>query len=414
MGKASRKKQQPEAAPVAWADPPAWSVWLLTVASALGVAAAAVSTWVHHQVTSGGGGYTSFCNLTTTVNCDDVVTSRYGSIAGVPVSVWAVGFYALLFALARRVAGRASAARDQARADALAAAVAGTLFSAYLATISLFVLQKICLLCAGLYVVSVLALVGAFAAARPLGESLARIRSRWDRLRRRPLLVGSAAAVVVGLFFASSWLGAATPLTREQVFRADRKFYDWYTSQPIVDVPPVGGQAEGPEKAPIQLVEWSDFECPHCGQAYASLKDVLPRFSDQVRFVYHHYPLSSQCNDAIPQRGHEHACQAAVAAECAGDQGRFRQFANVLVANQSTLDAASLEKYAKEAGLDLAAFRKCLADGAAAARVADDVKLGQRVAVKSTPTFFLNGRRLEGNMTFQNWLYAFAIELDKS
>ncbi len=413
MGKASRRKSQQEAAPSAWEEPPAWSLWLLAGASALGLVLAALSTWIHHQVTSGGG-YTSFCNVSATVNCDDVVASRYGSLLGLPVSVWAIGFYLLLAVVARRAFGAASKGRDQARADALALAVAGGLFSTYLALISLFVLQKICLLCMGLYVASVLALAAAVALGRPVAESLSRIRSRWERIRRRPALLGSAVAAGVAFFLISPWLGAETRLTREQVFRADPKFYDWYTSQPVVEVPREGGQSEGPENAPVELVEFSDFECPHCGQAYATLKDVLPRFGDRVRFTHHHFPLSSDCNETIPQKGHTHACSAAVAAECAAEQGRFRPFVNLLFANQSALDPASLKGYAKQAGVDVSALETCMAGGAAAGRLAADVKLGQRVGVRSTPTFFLNGRRLEGNMTFQNWLFAFAVELDKS
>ncbi len=413
MGKASRRKSQAQDAPSPWTEPPAWSLWLLAAASVLGLVLAALSTWIHHQASSGGG-YTSFCNVSATVNCDDVVTSRYGSLLGLPVSVWAIGFYLLVGVIARRAFGAASKERDQARADALALAVAGGVFSAYLALISLAVLQKICLLCMGLYVASALALAAAVALGRPLSESLSRIRSRWDRIRRRPALLGSAAAAAVGFLLISGWLGAETRLTREQILRADPKFYDWYTSQPIVDVPREGGQSEGPEDAPVRLVEFSDFECPHCGQAYATLKDVLPRFGDRVRFTHHHFPLSSDCNDAIPQKGHTHACAAAVAVECAAEQGRFRPFVNLLFANQSALDPASIKGYAKQAGVDVPALETCMTASAPAAHVAADVKLGKRIGVRSTPTFFLNGRRLEGNMTFQNWLYAFAIELDKS
>jgi len=341
------------------------------------------------------------------------VTSPYGVLLGVPVSVWAVGFYAALLLLTLRVALSDATRRDRARADAFALAVAGALFSAYLAGISAFVLKTVCLLCAGLYVVSSVSLVAAWLEARPLREAAARLLERWQSLRTRPALSIGAAAAVLGVFAVSGWLGAQTRLTREQVLQSNPQFFDWYTSQPIVETPLGGGYSQGTEKAPIQLDEFSDFECPHCAQAYVTLKDLLPRYQSQVRFTYHHFPLSDECNDAMKQRGHEHACHAAVAAECAAQGGKFPAFANLLFANQGKLDDTSVRGYAKEVGLDLDAFDKCIASPQAAERVTADIKEGQKAGVRSTPTFFINNRKLEGNMTYENWLFAFALELDK-
>ena len=386
----------------------------MLVAAASGLLLAAVSTYVHHQITSSAGTYTSFCNVSTTVNCDTVVTSRWGMLLGVPVSIWGILFYGVLLVVARRASGEPSAARDRARADAFALAVAGTLFSAYLAAISLVVLKAICLLCAGLYVVSVLALVAAWKQASPLAEAAQRLGERWREIRRRPVLATAAVGAAAGVLVLSSLLPAQTRLTREQVFKSSPQFYDWYTNQPIVDAAIEGGVSQGPENAPIQLIEFSDFECPHCAQAYVTLKDILPRYQNQVRFSYHHFPLSSDCNPAVQQKGHEHACRAAIAAQCAAEGGRFQPYANLLFANQTTLDDKSLTSYAKQVGLDVSAFEKCLASPAAAEKVAEDAKSGDKAGVRSTPTFFINGRKIEGNMPFENWLYAFAVELDKS
>jgi uncharacterized membrane protein len=298
MSKASRKRPEPPpAAPEPrWAPPPRWSTWLLAVSAFSGIALAAVSTWVHHQVAHSGGGYTSFCNVSSTINCDKVVTSPYASLLRLPVSVWAIGFYAVLLGLAVRAASAPPRERDQARADALACAVAGSGFSAYLAVISAFVLKTLCLLCAGLYAVSLVSLAAATVHAMPLREAAARLFERWRAVRQRPALSTAVAGAIVGVIALSSWLGAQTRLTREQVFRSNPQFYDWYTSQPIVDAKVDGGIAEGPPNAPIQLVEFSDFECPHCAQAYMTLRDLLPRYRDQIRFTYHHFPLSSDCN----------------------------------------------------------------------------------------------------------------------
>jgi uncharacterized membrane protein/predicted DsbA family dithiol-disulfide isomerase len=410
------KRKPPRALATAkpsWADPPRWSPWLLAVVAAIGVALGAISTWVHRRIATSGGAYTSFCNVSETVNCDKVVTSPHGMLLGIPVSVWAIGFYLVLFGLALRSAAPASPRRDRARADAFALAVAGATFSAYLATISIVVLKTICPLCAGLYVVSALSLASAWVLASPLPETVVRLLERWHIVRRRPALATAIAGTVVGVIALSSWLGAQTRLTREQVFRDNPQFYDWYTNQPIVDGVIEGGYSQGPEDAPIQLVEFSDFECPHCAQAHVTLKDLLPRYANQIRFTYHHFPLSSDCNPAIQHKGHEHACRAAVAADCAAQGGRFAPFANLLFANQGALDDKSLRDYAKQVGLDLDAFDQCVASPGPPERLAADVKAAQKMGVRSTPTFFINNRKIEGNMTFANWLFAFAVELDR-
>jgi protein-disulfide isomerase len=274
-------------------------------------------------------------------------------------------------------------------------------------------LKTLCLLCAGLYAVSLIALGAAWAQARPLGLAAARLLERWNAVRSRPGLSTAAVGGVVGVLALSTWLGAQTRLTREQVFHTNPQFFDWYTSQPVIDEPITGGHSRGPESAPIQLVEFSDFECPHCAQAYVTLKDLLPRYKEQVRFTSHNFPLSNDCNESMTQKGHEHACSAAAAAECAADGGKFDAFSTLLFANQGALEAKSLSGYAKEVGLDVGAFEKCMASSATADRITADVKAAVKAGVISTPTFFINGRRIQGNMPYENWLMAFAVELDK-
>jgi protein-disulfide isomerase/uncharacterized membrane protein len=386
---------------------------MLGASASAGIVLAALSTWVHHQVTHSSGGYSSFCNVNDAVNCDSVVTSPHGMLLHVPVSVWAIGFYSLLLALTLRVAATGPPRRDRARADALALAVAGSVFSAYLAGVSAFVLKTVCVLCAGLYAVSIACLSAAWFEARPFRQAGAHLLERWRSVRRRPVASIAVASLAIVVFALSGWLGAQTRLTREQVFQSNPQFFDWYTSQPIVDAPIDGGYSQGAEKAPIHLVEFSDFECPHCAQAHMTLKDLLPRYQGEVRFTYHHFPLSNECNDAMTNKGHEHACRAAIAADCAAQGGKFPPFANQLFANQGKLDDKSLHDHAKQVGLDVDAFDRCMASPEAAERVAQDVKTGQRAGVRSTPTFFINGRKVEGNLTYEKWLFAFALELDK-
>ena len=142
----------------------------------------------------------------------------------------------------------------------------------------------------------------------------------------------------------------------------------------------------GKADAPITLIEFSDFECPYCGRVQSTLKSVEKTYGDKLRIVFRHYPLEF----------HKQAPKASEAAQCAADQGQFWPFHDILFADQEDLSIKRLEAVAADLKLDQAQFKACLADGRHAARVAADVKEGQRLGITGTPTFFVNGIKLVG------------------
>jgi protein-disulfide isomerase len=143
----------------------------------------------------------------------------------------------------------------------------------------------------------------------------------------------------------------------------------------------------GAKKAPITLVEYGDFECPHCGAAYPIVEAVRQRRGPQLRFVYRHFPLAS---------AHPRAEAAAQAAEAAGTQGRFWEMHDMLFEHQDALEDRDLLAYAETINLDLGRFVKELAAGTHVARVREDFTSGVRSGVNGTPTFFINGVRYDG------------------
>ena len=143
----------------------------------------------------------------------------------------------------------------------------------------------------------------------------------------------------------------------------------------------------GPVLAPVTLLEYGDYECPHCQQAHFIVQELMTGFRDQLRFAFRNFPLS-----AI----HPHAEKAAEAAEAAGAQGQFWDMHDVLFENQHALEEEDLVGYAQELGLDLARFELELVQGLHAPRVREDVLSGTQAGVQGTPTFFINGRRHKG------------------
>src|SRR5712675_1802669 len=138
----------------------------------------------------------------------------------------------------------------------------------------------------------------------------------------------------------------------------------------------------GVESAKVTLLEYGDFECPSCGQAYHAVKILLKHFGDRVRFVFRHFPQ---------REVHPHAELAAEAAEAAGAQHKFWQLHDLLFENQMHLKAKSLREYAAKAELDLERYDYEMDDHVYTQRVQEHLASGNKSGVRSTPTFFING-----------------------
>lgn len=141
-----------------------------------------------------------------------------------------------------------------------------------------------------------------------------------------------------------------------------------------------GGGAD----APITLVEYGDYECPHCGAAYPLVQEIQAALGERLRFVFRNFPLSQI---------HSHAQHAAEAAEIAGQEGKFWEMHDTLFENQQALGDSHLAEYAAQVGLESRSFQQQLQAHAQEARVREDFLSGVRSGVNGTPTFFINGVR---------------------
>lgn len=141
----------------------------------------------------------------------------------------------------------------------------------------------------------------------------------------------------------------------------------------------------GSPMAPVTIVEFSDFQCPHCAAANPELHRIVSENEGRVKLMFKHYPLPT----------HTRAEPAARAAEAAARQGKFWPMVDVLFMRQRALEDADLEKYAEQLGLDMARFRADFASEEVAKAVAADRAEGEAAQVEGTPTVFVNGRKLE-------------------
>lgn len=159
--------------------------------------------------------------------------------------------------------------------------------------------------------------------------------------------------------------------------------------------------ARGPDTAPIELIEFSDFDCPYCRRATETVERLMEQFEGQIRFVYKDYPLPS----------HPNAFKAAEAGNCAHEQDRFWELHDTMFARQGSLDVDALKGYAVDLGLDPEAFDECLDSGRHAATVDRDLRIGMSHGVSSTPTLFLNGRVVLGAASYETFVEIIREEL---
>jgi uncharacterized membrane protein/protein-disulfide isomerase len=369
---------------------------LLAAFALLGLGAASTSSYVHHNLLTNPA-YSSLCDINATVSCTQAYVSRYGSFMGVPVAIAGVIFFAVVFILAA-VAGRpASSARENVPGYILALSSAGLGFAVYLAWASYFVLKVFCILCAITYVSVIAIFIIALRATRiPMTTLPSRAARDIRTLITNPKALVTALAVVVAAVAAVKLFPRETPpaaqaqaslpsLSGEQRAQLDA----WWKVQPPIDlgVPKAAG-------AKVQIVKFSDYQCPGCKAAHDVLKQVLARYDrTAVEFVLKHYPLEGECNPAVAGGTHVAACEAAAAYNMARGTGFQQKLDDWLFDNQAKLTPAIVRQAAKDVA-GIADFDNRYAS--TLQEVRKDVDLGTKVKLTHTPTIYLNGRMIAG------------------
>ncbi|PIZ00266.1 disulfide bond formation protein DsbA [bacterium (Candidatus Howlettbacteria) CG_4_10_14_0_8_um_filter_40_9] len=154
-----------------------------------------------------------------------------------------------------------------------------------------------------------------------------------------------------------------------------------------------GAYYKGKKDAKVVIVEFSDFQCPACKIAETGVKQALENYGDKVVLYYRHFPLVQ----------HPFSTDAAKAAESAGKQGKFWEMHDAIFENQSSLSKDIFDKFASELGLDMTKYEVDVASEDVVAIIKKDTSDAQGQGVKSTPTFFINGEKVEGSLGFDDW-----------
>ena len=176
--------------------------------------------------------------------------------------------------------------------------------------------------------------------------------------------------------------------------RSKAKVVTYLTSPPVfrAEISVAGEPFKGAEKAPLTVVKFEDFQCPFCKQVQPTFNQLLSRYNGKVRLVHKDLPLESI---------HPQARQAAEAARCAYEQGKFWEYHDKLYATSPKASGDDLKSYAKEVGLNVDSFDRCFTSGKYKAVVQQDLNEGVQLGLTGTPTIFINGREISGNQSLE-------------
>ena len=359
--------------------------------------------------------YTSFCDVSETVSCTQVYASRFSTFRGVPVAV----FGAVWFAFAGLMSGAWLTARPTVREGVPAYLFAGSTLALavalYMGYASFVLLKLVCILCVITYAAVIgLFLVSGAATSIPMLSLPRRFAQDLKVMAASPLalilaVVWLGASATTIAFFpreaAPTATGALPEPSQDQRSELER-FMSTAPRVPLA-IPNAG--------AKVLIVKFADYQCPACGQAYIQYKPVLAKYAASnpgaVKVVMKDYPLNADCNAAVRTTLHPAACDAAVAVRLAQLHNKGDQLEEYFYTHQQEMTPASVRQAARDIGgvTDFDAKYQ-----ATLALVKGDIALGQSLKVNQTPTFFLNGVKIDGMWAPQFFDQAIAVELKRA
>lgn len=373
--------------------------WILPLLVALALAATGISLMLTSYHLSQGQEPGAVFRLACDAEeggCADVLASPWAvGPGGIPIATYGAVYFGAL-GLWYLVVGQA---RGRWRWVPLGLNLAGALFSAFLISVMLGGIGAVCWWCTLTHLINFAML---FLAWRMWKEAEG---EDWPPARLGVagvlLMIAWAAVCVQWLMVSGARRAAREASDYARTFYEDTDLQRYLQQRQASAAIPIrpDDPARGNPSAPHTAVVFSDFQCPACrGFADFFESQVLPALGDRLRIVYKHFPLEPECNPLLPQTVHPQACEAADVAEAArsvGGSDAFWKMHDLLFANQDALGQAPWQRLAAEAGLDPARLAELAASRAFRNRIREDAELGARLQIQSTPTVFLDGRKME-------------------
>ncbi len=376
--------------------------WLLALLLMLFIGAAflcARLTHDHYQFLSGARQGSSYCNISTWINCDAVTASAYATLFGLTSSSLGLGAFLLfiLITLASMFAVNKPREKRFYLSLLLLGTTVSTLQALWLLWVSLFKIRALCINCLITDGITLAALVIVVVLCRESFPDSRGFLLQVVNALRSPLRLGGWAVIALICFLLPiSWdrhLHKVSLQQQEQKSAVLRQRLK--TMRPAL-LNTRDSASTGSDQSQVTLVTYSDFACPFCRRAAFVSKAVVHNYREQVRLVFKHFPLDTACNYRLQRTAHPFACEVARGSLCALEQERFWPYHDALFETTPPFSSTTAEVTAEKLGLDMAAFTQCMAAERTYRKLRQDIEEAHRLGVQGTPAFFFNGRKFSG------------------
>ena len=410
-----------------------WVVLLALVGGAL----SGLLLFDHHGVGAAGAAVDAMCGPSEQSGCETVSTSRYSSIGNISLAAIGLVFYGSVVFLASLALVVGESLRSAAAGLAIALVGAGVVADLGLFGLQAFAIGAFCKLCLATYGVNLALFALLWPAMRQFGSAFATLLGGEGRHMFVVWALGSLVIMVSVVAVESalaenaeaqkgSILGTAAPVssgdsgsgpsleaelarvqaqlgelqetlddpTKYQKYQ-ETKALAQFASEQVQTLALDAIPFKGPDGAPIRVVEFSDFLCPYCKNLAAALSNYLPSSGERVAIFYKNYPLDLDCNPGLSRTLHEGACELALGAVCASEQDKFWPYHDRIFALQPhNAEVDDVVRIAASVGLEEGPMRACMESSSAKDNLAAQIAEAKRLEVNSTPTLFINGKRL--------------------
>ena len=365
------------------------ALFIVVVIAGAGLAAELTRIYVQVRTSSN---FESACSVNEKINCVTVAESAYSAVFSIPVSIWGLGGMLALLSCAFISFTKRESIRDGAVILMLAMTIFSVITSIVLFYIAEFLIHSVCPYCMATYAINLVLFILAIIIFRSEGGM--DVIKRTLKLVKSPLelslfLAVPGQSVMLGTMVISAFLLLFGHIQVE-IPKGPGGF--------PVGVTEDGYPWIGSRNPLVTITEFSDYQCPHCRNAHAKIRNMLTKYSDQVRIIHRNLPLDDQCHPMIKQEFHPCACDLASYAVCAKEQGKFWETNDYLFALLKEDKCQDKETVAKATGLDPDKFFQCLESDIPQTCIQEDIKCCIDMGIFGTPTYVCEEDKFTGGI----------------
>ena len=360
-------------------------LFILLILTGVGIWASFYLYTFHLNLHFGSGVADGLCTVNEGLTCEAAASSPWAKLFGLPIAAWGAAHYMALLGLLTAWIFYPRKMRSKIEGVFTGVALFGVIYSLFLAVISATSLDAWCPMCMVLWVVNVAGFFLIFLWRDiPFSEFVSDLVPdiKVGALSPTPL-------IYLIIFF----IALMTIRSHYMKWPANEVRKKEQVTIEVDDESPAFGAAN----APVKIIEFSDYHCPHCKKLDAALEELLKKYPKKLGIYFINFPMDQSCNpETVDRKFHLNACDAALSAICAGQQNKFREMHTQLFQTHHDEGEEIFREIAVDLGLDMEKFDTCLTSPETLKELRKQVLMGVEKEVEGTPSYFINGYKMVG------------------